>query len=352
MRYLLIRLVCTFLIFSVCAGADSASQAMIADICKGSDSRLSMDAKGVVTDRQTGLQWFPGNDKDTSWQEARNWVDSLVMDGVGWRLPSPVELQALYDACGVENGVPNIFGFVGSWVWAEVSASEESKNRQENGNRHRAVAFDSGRILDLEAMASFNLRVLAVRGERRQQAETVYRKAVRGLASDRIYISTRSPAISISLDKDFILVKDVAEGKQSLFNRKGEVAYVLIRHSADLSESAQTEQLPDLGVESWIAQLHRERILGAGALGAAGEMWFYVDRVVTGDTNRRAVFTRDLRLYVEDLHFLNIVFLEGLDRIDGRSWSDCRPLTVRQRQYLEKVIDGFAKKVEIRKYRD
>ncbi len=346
MRYLLQWLVCIFLIFSVCAGVNAAGPALVDDSCKDSDGRLSMDAKGVLTDHQSGLQWFAGYDRDTSRQEARDWIDSLGMAGAPWRMPAYGELQTLYNACGVENGVPRMFGLMGSWVWA----AERLDNRRQGAGRYRAVAFDSGKSLDLDATATFNLRALAVRSERRQQEDTVYRKTVRGPASDRIYISTSAPAIRVVLDQDFTLVKDGMEGEQALFNRKGEVAYVLIRHSEDIAAPAQSGQLQGLRVESWIAQLHQERILDAGALVMAGQIWLYIDRIFTGDSNRRAVFTRDLRLYVGEQQFLDIVFIEGLDAIDGRAWSDCRPLTARQKQYIEKVIDGFAKKVEVQKF--
>lgn len=352
MRYLLQWLVCIFLILSVCDSANAAGPAVVDDVCKKSDGRLSVNAQGEVTDRQSGLQWVAGKDTDTSRQEAGAWIESLILDGAGWRLPAVGELQTLYDACGAENGVPRMFGLGGSWVWAQVSTPEGFTGRRKGADRYRAVALDSGKVLALEGMATFNLRVLAVRGESRRQSEGVYGKTVRGMASDRIYISTRAPAIRISLERDFTPVKDGAAGNRSLFNRKGEVAYVLIRHSVDIGASEESGRLSDLGVESWIAKLHKERIIDAGAMVEGGEAWLYVDRVLTGDGSRQAVFTRDLRLYVENGQFLNLMFMEALDRIDGLPWSDCRPLTARQRQYLEKVIDGFVSSVEIQKYSD
>jgi hypothetical protein len=53
-------------------------------------------ASGVVRDTNTGLEWFVGPDRDTTWDEARAWVDSLDINGGGWRMPTVEELETLH----------------------------------------------------------------------------------------------------------------------------------------------------------------------------------------------------------------------------------------------------------------
>ena len=51
---------------------------------------------GIVKDTHTGLEWIAGPDRDTNWNEARSWVQSLNLDGGGWRMPTMDELESLY----------------------------------------------------------------------------------------------------------------------------------------------------------------------------------------------------------------------------------------------------------------
>ena len=50
---------------------------------------------GIVRDTATGLEWVAGPDKDTPWEEAKTWVESLNI-GEGWRMPKMGELEGLY----------------------------------------------------------------------------------------------------------------------------------------------------------------------------------------------------------------------------------------------------------------
>jgi uncharacterized caspase-like protein len=60
------------------------------------DSIYLAYANGIVKDTKTGLEWKAGPDKDTDWNEARSWVESLNLDGGGWRMPTLDELKGLY----------------------------------------------------------------------------------------------------------------------------------------------------------------------------------------------------------------------------------------------------------------
>lgn len=81
-------------------------------------NRYQVSENGVTTDTQTNLQWYVGPDKDTTWDEAKAWVEKLDVDGGGWRMPTRMELIGLYqDGKGSRNMDP-IFKTTGWWVWA------------------------------------------------------------------------------------------------------------------------------------------------------------------------------------------------------------------------------------------
>ena len=51
---------------------------------------------GIVYDEKTNLEWIAGPDKQTNWDEAKLWVESLSVEGGGWRWPTKEELKSLY----------------------------------------------------------------------------------------------------------------------------------------------------------------------------------------------------------------------------------------------------------------
>jgi len=57
--------------------------------------RFTVSQEGIITDTQTGLEWYVGPDRDTSWDQAQAWAFSLKVAGGGWRLPALKELQTL-----------------------------------------------------------------------------------------------------------------------------------------------------------------------------------------------------------------------------------------------------------------
>ena len=72
-----------------------------------SDGTLLAYASGVVYDKNTGLEWFAGPDRDTTWNEAKAWVESLNVAGGGWRMPTREELKTLYQkGAGTRNMTP------------------------------------------------------------------------------------------------------------------------------------------------------------------------------------------------------------------------------------------------------
>lgn len=75
-------------------------------------------ASGIIYDLQTGLEWYVGPDRDTTWDEARAWVKNLTVGDGGWRMPTRAELKTLYKkGVGIRNMDPG-FKTTGYWVWS------------------------------------------------------------------------------------------------------------------------------------------------------------------------------------------------------------------------------------------
>ncbi len=73
---------------------------------------------GIVYDEKTNLEWIVGPDKDTTWDEAKAWVESLSLQGGGWRMPTREELKALYKKGAGSYNITPIFKTTGGWVWS------------------------------------------------------------------------------------------------------------------------------------------------------------------------------------------------------------------------------------------
>jgi len=83
------------------------------------DVRFVKYDNGIVYDTKTDLEWYVGPDTDMTWIEAKEWVNSLSLDGGGWRMPTYSELRPLYqDGRGIGNMSP-LFETTGRWVWAD-----------------------------------------------------------------------------------------------------------------------------------------------------------------------------------------------------------------------------------------
>jgi|GEM_PF-3416008 len=73
---------------------------------------------GVVKNTQTGLEWVAGPDRNTKWGDAKKWVESLNVDGGGWRMPTWGELRTLYQK---DTGTRNMTPFLettGWYIWS------------------------------------------------------------------------------------------------------------------------------------------------------------------------------------------------------------------------------------------
>ena len=81
---------------------------------------------GVVFDKNTGLEWFVGPDRDTTWNDAKAWVESLDVAGGGWRMPTEEELRTLYKyGAGTRNMTP-LLKTTGWLVWTGEASNSSS----------------------------------------------------------------------------------------------------------------------------------------------------------------------------------------------------------------------------------
>jgi len=82
------------------------------------DAQDDPKAVGKVKGTVTSFEWIARPDKDTTWDEAKSWVDGLDVDGGGWRMPTIKELNTIYqEAKGTRNMDP-LLKATGYYVWS------------------------------------------------------------------------------------------------------------------------------------------------------------------------------------------------------------------------------------------
>jgi len=94
------------------------------------DGRYVAYANGIVKDTNTGLEWKAGPDKDTNWNQARSWVQSLNLDGGGWRMPTMDEVEGLYKkGMGSHNLTSLLLNTTAKYlyVWSETKGSSVAR---------------------------------------------------------------------------------------------------------------------------------------------------------------------------------------------------------------------------------
>jgi hypothetical protein len=80
----------------------------------------------VYYDKNTGLEWYAGPDQDTTWNEAKEWVEKLSVAGDGWRMPTINELKSLYqNGVGTRNMTP-LLKTTGWLVWSGETKDSSS----------------------------------------------------------------------------------------------------------------------------------------------------------------------------------------------------------------------------------
>jgi hypothetical protein len=152
MKQINITLVSLFVVLFLCLSFTIAAEKEV-----GRDGVYVAYANGIVKDTKTGLEWKAGPDKDTNWDQARSWVQSLNLDGGGWRMPTTDELKTLYKQGAGERNMTPLLKTTGWYVWSsETKGSSKARgfgfsfghgdsywcNRSDSGN-DRAIAVRS-----------------------------------------------------------------------------------------------------------------------------------------------------------------------------------------------------------------
>jgi hypothetical protein len=141
-------IVAAFAILFVLCGTSRASNGIVDKY-----DHFEKYKNGIVRDVKTGLQWYAGPDKPTTWSQATQWVNGLDIDGGGWRMPTFIELETLaHIGNGIRNIVPILYNR-GYWIWSGEAPGDASKwifgfsyggegwpgSAPENGGRAMAV---------------------------------------------------------------------------------------------------------------------------------------------------------------------------------------------------------------------
>jgi len=134
--------------------------------------RFLISEDSIIWDKEDGLEWFVGPNREMNWDEAKAWVESLKVDGGGWRLPTIRELQGTRVIMQWRGGKSKRYGnedspiiLTDSWVWSGEALPENSRLNATNQylRRFKYYYFDQGIIGSTYAESGTNLRVFAVR---------------------------------------------------------------------------------------------------------------------------------------------------------------------------------------------
>jgi hypothetical protein len=97
-------------------GTSSSLEAQVVD--GKSQPRFTKASDGVITDHLTGLDWYVNPNPDQTFREAKAWVEGLTVAGGGWRLPTMVELKAIYQKDASAYHMDPLFQVKGAWAWS------------------------------------------------------------------------------------------------------------------------------------------------------------------------------------------------------------------------------------------
>ena len=110
-----------FAILLVASFSDAAEKAKV--IAK--DDQYVSYENGIVYDEKTNIEWLAGPDKQINWDEATAWVESLSVEGGGWRMPKKEELKSLYKKGAGSRNMTPLLKTTGWQLWSvETKGSE------------------------------------------------------------------------------------------------------------------------------------------------------------------------------------------------------------------------------------
>ncbi len=136
--------------------ASSPGSPGVGDEGTGRDSTFIAYPNGVVGDTATGLEWIAGLDVDMTWDDAQAWVQSLNVDGEGWRMPTRDELKTLYKRRAGKNNMTPLLKTTGLGIWSgEKKDSSTAWMADFFGSRtsYRVIPIDCNRCMFTRAFA-------------------------------------------------------------------------------------------------------------------------------------------------------------------------------------------------------
>jgi hypothetical protein len=80
--------------------------------------RFTKAKDNVITDSATGLEWYVGPERRTSWRQAKAWTEGLSAAGGGWRMPTIPELRGIYQNGAGRGNMDPMFQTTGTCVWS------------------------------------------------------------------------------------------------------------------------------------------------------------------------------------------------------------------------------------------
>jgi uncharacterized caspase-like protein len=111
----------------------------------------------IIYDPSTGLEWFVGPDKNTTWYEAQAWIQQLTVEGGGWRMPTIAELKSIYKKGTGARNMDSVFKTTGWVVWSgEMRGSSSAWH----------FSFNRGYETWVNCSNSYYRRAFAVRSRR------------------------------------------------------------------------------------------------------------------------------------------------------------------------------------------
>ena len=134
-----------------------ATTAAVSSTVVPSDGRFEKLVSGVVRDKESGLDWYAGPDKNIDWDDAKKWVEGLKIDGGGWRMPIRTELNGLYQKGAGSRNMTPLLETTGWWLWSgetvgstgvlaitlDFDNGRELTDRRDNSNYRRGFAVRS-----------------------------------------------------------------------------------------------------------------------------------------------------------------------------------------------------------------
>ena len=114
---------------------------------------------GVILDANSGLEWITGPDKNTNWDVTKLWVKNLTVDGGGWRMPTRMELKALYRYGVGTRNMSSLLKTTGWYVWSGKTSGSLSAWGFDFIDGHKTWYGRDG---------SYNFRGFAVRSRKKR----------------------------------------------------------------------------------------------------------------------------------------------------------------------------------------